>query len=113
VTLDVIASAAAEQADNGRMTLWNSFFPGQITAARSCPLRCPAMSWNSKDTLKCVFVGQGDVEQSRVVHVPELETVVAGDVAYNQIHLWLAPNRRRAPPGSSRSTQSRPCIRQP
>ncbi|MGW6194555.1 MBL fold metallo-hydrolase [Kribbella sp. NPDC055110] len=40
--------------------------------------------------LDCVYVGQSDVDRSTVVHVPELDAVIAGDVAYNGIHMWLA-----------------------
>jgi glyoxylase-like metal-dependent hydrolase (beta-lactamase superfamily II) len=36
------------------------------------------------------MVGQSDTAPSSVVHVPDLEAVVGGDVAYNGIHCWLA-----------------------
>jgi len=35
-------------------------------------------------------VGQGDIAPSAVLHIPSLDAVVAGDVAYNQIHQMLA-----------------------
>lgn len=37
-----------------------------------------------------VEVGQGDIAPSAVLHIPSLDAVVAGDVAYNQIHQMLA-----------------------
>ena len=40
--------------------------------------------------LKVVEVGQGDIAPSTLLHVEELEAVVVGDVAYNQIHQMLA-----------------------
>jgi glyoxylase-like metal-dependent hydrolase (beta-lactamase superfamily II) len=40
--------------------------------------------------LRIVEVGQGDIAPSTVVHVPTIDTVVTGDVVYNQIHAMLA-----------------------
>lgn len=34
-------------------------------------------------------MGQGDIRPSTVLHVPAIDTVVAGDVIYNQIHAML------------------------
>ena len=39
--------------------------------------------------LRIVEVGQGDIQPSTVLHVPDLDAVVAGDVVYNQIHAML------------------------
>jgi glyoxylase-like metal-dependent hydrolase (beta-lactamase superfamily II) len=39
--------------------------------------------------LRVIEVGQGDIAPSAVLHIPSLEAVVAGDVAYNQIHQML------------------------
>jgi glyoxylase-like metal-dependent hydrolase (beta-lactamase superfamily II) len=40
--------------------------------------------------LRVIEVGQGDIYPSTVVHIPSLDTVVAGDVVYNLIHPMLA-----------------------
>lgn len=39
--------------------------------------------------LRAIEVGQGDIAPSAVLHMPSLDAVVAGDVAYNQIHQML------------------------
>jgi glyoxylase-like metal-dependent hydrolase (beta-lactamase superfamily II) len=39
--------------------------------------------------LRAIEVGQGDIRPSTVLHVPAIDTVVAGDVIYNQIHAML------------------------
>jgi glyoxylase-like metal-dependent hydrolase (beta-lactamase superfamily II) len=39
--------------------------------------------------LRIVEVGQGDIHPSTVVHIPDLDAVVAGDIVYNQIHAML------------------------
>ena len=40
--------------------------------------------------IRPVMVGQGDTAPATVVHIPALDAVVGGDVAYNGIHCWLA-----------------------
>jgi glyoxylase-like metal-dependent hydrolase (beta-lactamase superfamily II) len=39
--------------------------------------------------LRVIEVGQGDIRPSTVVHIPAIDTVVSGDVVYNQIHAML------------------------
>ena len=39
--------------------------------------------------LQVIEVGQGDIAPTAVLHVKALEAVIAGDVAYNQIHQML------------------------
>ena len=41
------------------------------------------------EELHIVNVGQGDIAPSTVIWIPSLDTVVAGDVAYNSMHLML------------------------
>src|SRR5689334_8979634 len=36
-----------------------------------------------------VDVGHTDTDGTSVVHVPDLELVVAGDVIYNGVHMWI------------------------
>jgi len=40
--------------------------------------------------LRTINVGQSDTYPSTVVYIPALDAVIAGDVAYNGIHQWLA-----------------------
>ena len=39
--------------------------------------------------LRVIEVGQGDIAPSAVLHIPSIDAVIAGDVAYNQIHQML------------------------
>jgi glyoxylase-like metal-dependent hydrolase (beta-lactamase superfamily II) len=39
--------------------------------------------------LRAIEVGQGDIRPSTVLHVSAIDTVVSGDVVYNQIHAML------------------------
>jgi glyoxylase-like metal-dependent hydrolase (beta-lactamase superfamily II) len=40
-------------------------------------------------TLRVLRLGQSDVADSTAVHVPDLHTLLPGDVIYNGIHLWM------------------------
>jgi hypothetical protein len=40
-------------------------------------------------SLDIIDIGQGDTEQSTIVHVPSIESVVGGDVVYNQVHMMM------------------------
>ena len=57
--------------------------------------------------LRIVEVGQGDIQPSTVVHIPDLDAVVAGDVVYNQIHAMLGLS---GPSGWQRWLQSLDAI---
>ncbi|MFE5702023.1 MBL fold metallo-hydrolase [Rhodococcus koreensis] len=57
--------------------------------------------------LQIVEVGQGDIHPSTVVHIPDLDAVVAGDVVYNQIHAMLGLS---GPEGWERWLQSLDAI---
>lgn len=40
--------------------------------------------------VRLIELAQGDIGPSAIVHVPALDAVIAGDVAYNRIHPLLA-----------------------
>jgi glyoxylase-like metal-dependent hydrolase (beta-lactamase superfamily II) len=40
--------------------------------------------------LRVIEIGQGDIAPSTIVHIPSIDTVIAGDVVYNRIHMMLA-----------------------
>jgi glyoxylase-like metal-dependent hydrolase (beta-lactamase superfamily II) len=42
------------------------------------------------EELRVIEIGQGDIAPSTIVHIPSIDTVVAGDVVYNRIHMMLA-----------------------
>lgn len=86
-----IAAAAAEQTAPGYLRVWRGFFPGQIAEPPLVPEVLDGDDLVVGSQLVCtVMVGSSDVDVSSVVHVPDLDVVISGDVAYNGIHLWLA-----------------------
>ena len=73
------------------MQFWNAVFPGQIPEH---PIVPGALDGDVIDLegyeLRIINVGQSDTYPSTIVHIPSLDAVVSGDVAYNGIHQWLA-----------------------
>lgn len=91
VALPEVVPFAQGQVGADFMRLWNAFFPNQIPEYPRVPepLRGSVIDLEGHE-LRPIMVGQSDTAPSSVVHVPDLDAVVGGDVAYNGIHCWLA-----------------------
>jgi glyoxylase-like metal-dependent hydrolase (beta-lactamase superfamily II) len=91
VALPEVVPFAREQLSPGYMEFWNALFPNQFPKHPLIPepLEGDAIYLEGHE-LRPIMVGQSDTAPSSVVHVPELDAVVGGDVAYNGIHCWLA-----------------------
>lgn len=77
-------SAAAREA------VWDKAWPGQIPPS---PVTAVTVSGNrftlEGHDLVIVEVGHSDGDDTTVLHVPDLDLVVAGDVIYNGVHQYL------------------------
>jgi glyoxylase-like metal-dependent hydrolase (beta-lactamase superfamily II) len=91
VALPEVVPFAQNQVEPGFMALWNRLFPNQIpqTPLVPQPMEGDVINLEGHE-IRPVMVGQSDTQPSSVVHVPDLDAVVGGDVAYNGIHCWLA-----------------------
>jgi len=93
VTLpEVVAPAQAQLA---RLGFWQALLPNQFAPNPivPTPLTDRVIDLEGHE-IRPVLVGQGDTAPATVVHVPDLDAVVGGDVAYNGIHCWLAATDR-------------------
>lgn len=74
-----------------RDVLWDKTFPGQIP---STPITAKTPIGHrfqlEGHDLIIVDVGHTDTDESTVLHVPDLELVVAGDAIYNGVHQYLS-----------------------
>jgi glyoxylase-like metal-dependent hydrolase (beta-lactamase superfamily II) len=80
-------------------SFWRSRFPGQIPTdlVLADPLSDHTMELEGHD-LVAVSLGHTDTDETTCLHVPAIGLVVAGDAAYNDVHLYLAesdPQGRR------------------
>jgi glyoxylase-like metal-dependent hydrolase (beta-lactamase superfamily II) len=72
-----------------------ALFEGMLDVAIAKPTSLPqSLGFDVIDLegeeLRILNVGQGDIAPSTIIWIPSLGTVVAGDVAYNSMHLMLA-----------------------
>jgi glyoxylase-like metal-dependent hydrolase (beta-lactamase superfamily II) len=83
-----------EQATTGRAQMWDVDFPGQIPPSPVVYQPVPADGIELEGhRLLAVEVGHTDTDDTTVLHVPSIGLVVAGDVAYNGVHLYLLESR--------------------
>jgi len=90
----VVATATTVAQMNGnvatRPLLWDKLYPGLIPPSPVIAVTVPGnrLTVEGHD-LVMVDVGHGDADDNSVLHVPDLGLVVAGDVIYNRVHMYL------------------------
>src|SRR3984957_9300219 len=91
----VVASAGTIAQMRGilaaRPLLWDKLYPGLIPPSPVTAVAVPdnRLTLEGHD-LVIVEVGHTDSDDTSVLHVPDLGLVVAGDVIYNGVHMYLA-----------------------
>jgi glyoxylase-like metal-dependent hydrolase (beta-lactamase superfamily II) len=74
-----------------RPLLWDKLYPGLIPPSQVTAVSVPDNRFSLEGhELVIVEVGDTDASDTTVLHVPALELVVAGDVIYNGVHMYLA-----------------------
>jgi glyoxylase-like metal-dependent hydrolase (beta-lactamase superfamily II) len=75
---------------------WGALFPGQIPdrIVIAEELKGKVIDLEGRD-LVVVEVGHSDTDDTTCLHVPSVGLVVAGDVAYNDVHLHLGESNAR------------------
>jgi glyoxylase-like metal-dependent hydrolase (beta-lactamase superfamily II) len=74
-----------------RSLLWDKLYPGIIPPAAVTAVTVPDNRFALEGhDLVIVEVGATDSDDTTVLHVPDLDLVVAGDVIYNGVHMYLA-----------------------
>lgn len=90
-TARTVAMMGVQGSPELRAQLWDPIFPGQIgdtsVVARASQAGIIDLEGNQ---LRILDVGHSDTDDTSVLHVPSLDLVVAGDVAYNGVHQYLA-----------------------
>jgi glyoxylase-like metal-dependent hydrolase (beta-lactamase superfamily II) len=98
-TPDVVKIMALQASPQFLASFWNARFPGQISdhLVIAEELTGNVIDLEGSD-LVAVPLGHTDIENTTCLHVPSIGLVVAGDAAYNGVHLHLAesnPHTRR------------------
>jgi glyoxylase-like metal-dependent hydrolase (beta-lactamase superfamily II) len=74
-----------------RLPLFRTFWPGQLPASIAFPEPYEKDTFSLEDH-EVVIIQQGrtDTADTTSVHVPSIDLVVAGDVVYNECHMYVA-----------------------
>jgi glyoxylase-like metal-dependent hydrolase (beta-lactamase superfamily II) len=93
-TAGTLAAARIQAGDEYREGFWGRLFPGQIPR----PVLPEALDGDrfslEGHELHAVETGHTDTKGSTVLWVPDLRLVVAGDVVYNNTHMYVAETTR-------------------
>jgi glyoxylase-like metal-dependent hydrolase (beta-lactamase superfamily II) len=90
-TPDVVKIMRQQASPQGLAQFWNPRFPGQISdhIVIADELTGSVIEFEGLD-LVAVPLGHTDTDNTTCLHVPPIGLVVAGDAAYNDVHLYLA-----------------------
>ena len=85
----VVDEARAQTSPKG-LTSWNKWFAGQFPVLPAVPTLAPSQDYELEGhLLQLRPIGGADGVLATIVHEPELAVVCSGDIAYNNIHMWL------------------------
>ncbi|WP_431816553.1 MBL fold metallo-hydrolase [Gordonia jacobaea] len=90
---------AQQQVEPAMMAAWTAWFDGQFDTAPTVPVEVSADHLDvDGHLLRVLPIGGADGVTATIVHIPDLDAIVSGDIAYNDIHMWLVgstPHSRR------------------
>ncbi|KAI8665832.1 Lactamase-B domain-containing protein [Fusarium keratoplasticum] len=73
--------------------VWHDLFPGQINEESfeivAKPLKDNKFTLEGH-TFEAVHAGHSDTDATTFLYVPSLNLTVAGDIVYNDVHMWMA-----------------------
>ncbi len=85
-----VVDEAHRQTSPTGMTSWNTWFPGQVPQSPTVPSLAETDRLDLEGhPLLFRTIGGADGALATIVHVPELRAICSGDIAYNNIHMWL------------------------
>ena len=72
------------------MANWNSRFPGQLSPSHTVPALTSSREFDLEGhPVLFHTIGGADGVLATIAHVPDTQTICSGDIAYNNIHMWL------------------------
>ncbi|MDJ0418590.1 MBL fold metallo-hydrolase [Rhodococcus opacus] len=90
-TPSVVAHARQQCAPEFVESFWKSRFPGQIPDRFVLPEPVAGDTFELEgEEIRIIELGHTDTDDTTALHVPSIGLVVAGDAAYNDVHLYLA-----------------------
>jgi glyoxylase-like metal-dependent hydrolase (beta-lactamase superfamily II) len=95
-----VVDEARGQTTPKAMASWNSRFAGQLPPSPAVPALAGSQDFDLEGhPLLFRTIGGADGALATIVHVPDMQAICSGDIAYNNIHMWLwnsTPDSRQA-----------------
>jgi glyoxylase-like metal-dependent hydrolase (beta-lactamase superfamily II) len=97
-TPDVVKVMRRQASPESVTSFWNARYPGQIPERLVIAeeLKGNGIQLEGRDLI-AVPLGHTDTDDTTCLHVPSVGLVVAGDAAYNDVHLYLAESNAQTP----------------
>lgn len=85
-----VVDEAGDQTAPKVMANWNARFPGQISQSPAVPALTRSRQFDLEGhSVLFHTIGGADGVLATIVQVPDTQTICSGDIAYNNIHMWL------------------------
>jgi glyoxylase-like metal-dependent hydrolase (beta-lactamase superfamily II) len=86
-----VVDEARADATPEHLAFWNSWFAGQFSQSPAVPALTNSPEFDLEGhAILLRTIGRADAGVlNTIVHVPELQAICSGDIAYNNIHMWL------------------------
>ncbi|PVH99791.1 Metallo-hydrolase/oxidoreductase [Periconia macrospinosa] len=88
------------QSEPDLRAFWEELFPKQIDEASYQVIAKPLEHNNTFQleghVLKAIEAGHSDTDDTTFLHIPSLDMVVAGDVVYNGVHMWMTESPQQS-----------------
>lgn len=100
LALDDVAAEASSQLSPDNLANWSNWFGDSFDHQARLPM--PAQPDDLQvdgERVRWLSIGPADGMLGSVVHVPAAHTLCAGDIVYNNVHMWLwnsTPHSRQA-----------------
>jgi glyoxylase-like metal-dependent hydrolase (beta-lactamase superfamily II) len=95
-----VVDQARAQTTPKAIASWNTRFAGQFSQSPAVPVLAGSQEFDLEGhPLLFHPIGGADGVLATIAHVPELRAICSGDIAYNNIHMWLwksTPESREA-----------------
>lgn len=108
--------AEIKATSQGKLDYWTKAYGKEMPSKVVLPSEVQGDSLSvDGEKIQLVKLGPGESETATALYVPSLKTLLAGDLAFGNVHLWLAENRPDAWVASlkksARTSKSRRCCR--
>jgi glyoxylase-like metal-dependent hydrolase (beta-lactamase superfamily II) len=85
-----VVDQALGQTTPAALASWNSRFAGQFSQSPAVPTLASSQDFDLEGhPLLFRTIGGADGVLATIVHVPDMHAICSGNIAYNNIHMWL------------------------